>query len=250
MIVNLQNDGWEVIYHRAHALLAAQIAGQWDFSKHEYRIYETIAAIAHHDNLEKEWDGDQLTKVGAPLDFRLERETAIEQLRRHVEESLYQSRWVAMLISMHLCFLHQAQQDDPEMAQFLGEQRQQQAQWQEELGISEAEAERSYTFMRWCDRLSLILSQRQLPAAGRKLEIIQGPEGEDYWVSQWPSGTVRVSPWPFTCDSFTISVEACYLSQLEFESNAALTQALKSAPRKVLSWTLQRSPETKSDGPT
>jgi hypothetical protein len=27
MIANLHEKGWEVIYHRAHALLAAQIAG-------------------------------------------------------------------------------------------------------------------------------------------------------------------------------------------------------------------------------
>ncbi|TVQ15094.1 MAG: DUF3891 family protein, partial [Leptolyngbya sp. DLM2.Bin27] len=53
MIVNLQSDGWEIIYHRAHALLAAQIAGHWNLSKNTNRLYETIAAIAHHDNLEK-----------------------------------------------------------------------------------------------------------------------------------------------------------------------------------------------------
>jgi hypothetical protein len=29
MIVNLSKDGWDIIYHRAHALLAAQLAGQW-----------------------------------------------------------------------------------------------------------------------------------------------------------------------------------------------------------------------------
>jgi hypothetical protein len=66
MIVNLQSDGWEIIYHRAHALLAAQIAGHWDLSKKTYRLYETIAAIAHHDNLEKEWEENQLTEAGAP----------------------------------------------------------------------------------------------------------------------------------------------------------------------------------------
>lgn len=29
MIVNATQKGWEIIYHRAHALLAAQLAGQW-----------------------------------------------------------------------------------------------------------------------------------------------------------------------------------------------------------------------------
>ena len=38
MIVNLQSQGWEVIYHRAHALLAAQIAGYWDVDQKSYRL--------------------------------------------------------------------------------------------------------------------------------------------------------------------------------------------------------------------
>ncbi|PSR18656.1 DUF3891 domain-containing protein [filamentous cyanobacterium CCP3] len=242
MIVNLQTDGWEIIYHRAHALLAAQIAGHWDLDKQTYRLYETIAAIAHHDHLEKEWEDDQLTEAGAPLDFRLEKESPIEKLRQHADEALYQGRWVAMLISMHLCFLNQGKgEDDPEMADFLKEQRQRQAQWQAELEISPEEAEQAYTYMRWCDRLSLILSQRQIPAAGRKLEITNGPNGKSYSIYQLDSGDLSVIPWPFSCEKFTVKVDACYLSQLQFSSNDELTQALKEAPRKSLAWTLKKS---------
>ncbi|WP_035990747.1 DUF3891 family protein [Leptolyngbya sp. KIOST-1] len=242
MIVNLQADGWEIIYHRAHALLAAQIAGHWNFGKQTYRLYETIAAIAHHDHLEKEWEGDQLTEAGAPLDFTLEKEPAVDKLRQHADEALYQGRWVAMLISMHLCFLNQGQgEDDSEMADFLKEQRRRQAQWQAELEISPEEAEKAYTFMRWCDRLSLILSQRQIPAAGRKLEITAGPDGQPYSVYQLDCGDLSVTPWPFSCEKFTVKVDACYVSQLQFGSNDELTQALQKAPRKSLSWTLKTS---------
>lgn len=242
MIVNLQSDGWEVIYHRAHALLAAQIAGQWDFSKKTYRLYETIAAIAHHDNLEKEWEDDQLTEAGAPLDFTLERESSVEQLRRHADESLYHGRWVAMLISMHLCFLNQAKQDnDPAIAEFLNIQRQRQAQWRDELEVNKDEVESAYTYMRWCDRLSLILCQRQVPTGGRRLEITDGPDGQHYTIYRPTPDSLGVTPWPFSCDRFTVSVDACYLSQLEFESNQELNKALKEAPRKALTWTLSHS---------
>ncbi|MGH2415309.1 MAG: DUF3891 family protein, partial [Microcystaceae cyanobacterium] len=68
MIANLTVDGWEVIYHRAHALLAAQIGGHWRSSDAPERLYETLAAISHHDDLEKEWEGNELTEAGAPLD--------------------------------------------------------------------------------------------------------------------------------------------------------------------------------------
>ncbi len=245
MIVNLQTDGWEIIYHRAHALLAAQIAGHWDFSKKTYRLYETIAAIAHHDHLEKEWEGNQLTEAGAPRDFTLGKElpkgSSHENLIQHADEALYQGRWVAMLISMHLCFLNQGKgEDDPHMASFLKEQRQRQAQWQAEFDITQEEAEKAYSFMQWCDRLSLILSQRQIPAGGRQLEITQGPDGERYSIYELDSGDLAVTPWPFSCDKFTVMVDACHLSQLKFTSDTALTKALVEAPRKTLSWTLKK----------
>ncbi len=60
MIVNLIENGWEVIYHRAHALLAAQLASQWRRADAPARLYETIAAISHHDDLEREWEEDQV----------------------------------------------------------------------------------------------------------------------------------------------------------------------------------------------
>jgi hypothetical protein len=74
MIVNQTKNGWEIIYHRAHALLAAQIGGQWDKTKAPAHFYETIAAISHHDDLEKEWEDAQLTDAGAPLDFTLDKD--------------------------------------------------------------------------------------------------------------------------------------------------------------------------------
>ena len=39
-------------------------------------------------------------------------------------------------------------------------------------------------------RLSLILCQRQVPSAGRTLEITTGPDGQDYWISPDRSGPV------------------------------------------------------------
>ena len=107
MILNLVENGWEVIYHRAHALLAAQLAGQWKKSESPLRLYETIAAISHHDDLEREWEGNQLTEAGAPLDFTLDKKTSLKKLRELTTNSRYRGRWVAMLISMHTSFLNE-----------------------------------------------------------------------------------------------------------------------------------------------
>jgi hypothetical protein len=70
MIVNLVENGWEIIYHRAHALLAAKIAGQWSRKETPVRLYETIAAISHHDDLEREWEGNHLTEANALCPYK------------------------------------------------------------------------------------------------------------------------------------------------------------------------------------
>ena len=70
-IINPTKSGWEIIYHLAHALLAAQLAGQWQRKNAPARLYETLAAISQDDDLGKEWEEDNLTDAGAPMDFLL-----------------------------------------------------------------------------------------------------------------------------------------------------------------------------------
>lgn len=241
MIVNLAQTGWEIIYHRAHALLAAQIAGQWCRSNAPERLYETIAAISHHDDLEKEWEGHELTEAGAPLDFTLGRSSAIAPLRKHLEDAYYRGRWVTLLNSKHICFLNQDQWGkSKEWDEFLNEQVKNQEKWRKELGISKDQAERAYQFMLWCDTLSLILTRKRIPDAGRSLEITSGIDGQRYDLRQLEDGCLTVEPWCFEDDRFTVNVETSCLEQLQFKDNAALVAALKAAPMKTLEWTFTK----------
>lgn len=240
MIVNMQADGWEIIYHRAHALLAAQIAAHWNQEDSPLRITDTIAAISHHDDLEKEWEEDQLTEAGAPKDFTQEGQTSAEKLTEHIEEALYRGRWVALLTSMHTCFLNQGSNKSSEIARFLETQENLQQQWREELGISQEEANSSYQFMKWCDRLSLILCQHQIPDNNRKLEINDGPDGQKYYIAKTEAG-LSVFPWCFKEDKLKVYVETSHLSQIKFQNNQQLTEALKNAPRQYKEWIFQRS---------
>ncbi len=238
MIANLTESGWEVIYHRAHALLAAQIAGHWDRQKLPLRFYETIAAISHHDDLEREWKGEQITEAGAPLDFMLNSETSVAQLEEQITSSRYRGRWVTLLTSKHISFLNQASADqDPELKKFLQKQKQLQKQLQKDLEVSEEETEYAYQFMRWCDRASLILAQQQVPDVGRCLEITSGLNGQRYDIHQVSEDHVTVEPWPFESDKFTVNVDACHLSELKFKTSQALIKALQDAPIKRLEWT-------------
>lgn len=242
MIVNQTETGWEIIYHRAHALLAAQIAGHWQQKDRPERSVETIAAISCHDDLEKEWEGNQLTPAGTPLDFTLDQEISVERLNRLVTNAQYRGRWVAMLISMHMSFLYEGMRGkSAELDEFLDKQKELQQQWQQDLQLSQAEAEKAYAFMQWCDRLSLILSMRQIPDGERYLEISEGPNGKRYDLMQRQDGSLYVNPWPFKEEKFTVNVEATYLSQVKFDSDAELTQTLKQSPIELLEWQFVKS---------
>ncbi len=237
MIVNQHEQGWEIIYHRAHALLAAELAAHWNHKDAPVRLIETVAAISHHDDLEHEWEENNITPAGAPLDFTLDKKTDLPKLRKHTTNSRYRGRWVAMLISMHTSFLNEGKRgESPELDSFLDEQLEMQKQFRQGLEITKQEAEQAYAFFQWCDRLSLILCQRQLPMGERYLEIAKGPNGKRYDVIQLQDGQVNVTPWPFQEQEFTVNVEASYLSQVQFDSSAALTTALQTAPIKNLEW--------------
>ncbi|GAB4212439.1 MAG: hypothetical protein OHK0022_48250 [Roseiflexaceae bacterium] len=242
MIVNPTEEGWEVIYHRAHALLAAQIAQHWHRADRPEHIAETITAIAQHDDLEREWEGDHLSPAGAPLDFTLSAAppSLIEPWQRLIEGALYRGRWVALLTSMHVEFLTTQQRgQSARLDAFLDEQERLRGEWRAALKVSRGEAERAYAFLQWCDRLSLILCQGQLPDRERWLEISPGPDGVRYDIMQRPDGSLCVEPWPFRTERFTVSVDACRLDQLRFKDNNELVKALRTAPVETLEWTFQ-----------
>lgn len=241
MIVNQHEHGWEVIYHRAHALLAAQIAGHWSKKDSPERIFETVAAISHHDDLEKEWEENCLTPAGTPLDFTLDSGTDIKKLKGLLEGARYRGRWVTLLTSMHTSFLNEGKRgESAELDSFLDEQLKCQEEWRKGLKITKDKAVQAYAFFQLCDRLSLILCSRNLPVGERFLEIAKGPHGQRYDVMEKSDGHVLVEPWPFEDEKFTVNVEAQYLKQVKFKNNAELNDALQKAPIQILEWTFAK----------
>lgn len=241
MIVNLTDTGWEIIYHRAHALLAAQIAGNWQTQDDTAHLVDTIAAIAHHDDLEREWQGDHLTKAGAPFDFTLGGSISVPALYHHIEEARYRGRWVALLVSMHMSFLNEGERGKiPELDQFLDKQIELQTNWRKSLKVKKSDSEKAYAMMQCCDRLSLILCQRQVPDGERWLEIAKGPSGDQHDILQRAERTLTVKPWPFKDKKFVVRIDACYPAQMEFKNNQELVEALQQAPIRSLEWTFVR----------
>lgn len=239
MIVNAVPEGWEIIYQQAHALLAAQVAYQWREADRPERWVETLAAIAQHDDGQKSWAGKiGLTPAGAPANFTM-LPFSLEQATQVMAEARYQGRWRCLLTSMHMSFLYEELRgQNNETDAFLDEQVANQKAWRKELNITKKQAQQAYDLMQWCDRFSLILCRSQLPEMERTLEVSKGPDGVQYSVTQQKDGLIKVNPWPFEQKSFTLSVEASYLKQLQFQSEDELSRALKCAPIKVKSWSI------------
>ncbi|PSF39023.1 DUF3891 domain-containing protein [Aphanothece hegewaldii CCALA 016] len=242
MIVNPTMTGWDIIYHRAHALLAAQLGGQWRKKDSPPRLYETIATISHHDDLEREWEENILTDAGAPMDFTLDQNPAFDRLYLHIERALYRGRWVALLTSMHLSRLNKdLKGKNKEADRFLETQLAQQKQWLKELSITQQDADSAYDFLQWCDRLSLILCQQELPEDERALEISKAHDGQRYDIKQLKNGLISVTPWCFENERFTVNVEYSSLNEVKFKDNKTLIEALKKAPRNILEWTFVKA---------
>lgn len=237
MIVNLVPEGWEVIYQQAHALLAAQVAFAWRTADRPERWVDTLAAIAQHDDGQQFWAGHiGLTPAGAPANFTM-LPFSLEQATRVLNQSRYQGRWRAMLTSMHLSFLYEALRgQNAQTDAFLNDQLNNQKRWRQELKVTKKKAEQAYALMQWCDRFSLILCRSQLPEDERTLEVWKGPDGAQYHVIQQKNGSIKVDPWPFELKSFSVSVEAAYLTQLQFKDETELTQALAKAPIRTKTW--------------
>ncbi|RNI30102.1 DUF3891 family protein [Rufibacter immobilis] len=241
MIVNPDEKGWEIIYQQAHALLAAEIGFAWLPAKRPLHFMQTLAAIAQHDDGQKDWTGHYaLTPAGAPANFT-QLPFSLEQARQVMKEARFQGRWRSLLTSMHLSFLYEELRGQKqEWDTFLDEQQTNQKLWRQQLKIKKAEARYAYDFMQWCDRFSLILCRNELPEMERALEISNGPDGIRYEVTLLKTGVVQVNPWPFEVAQLNISVEARCLTQLQFGSDQELAQAMWQAPIHRKEWELSK----------
>jgi len=239
MIVNYKEDGWEIITQRAHGLLAAQIAMHWNMKERPARWTETLLAIAEHDDAEVEPEGKNLlTKQGGPLNFAM-RSFELEHCERLSRFSITKSRYIALLTSMHMEFLHKKEeQTNKEAKKFLLEQRKMQAAWRLELQLEEETVKKIYSFMEWCDAFSLLICQNQIQPEQRSVEISQGPNGKKYQLYQVDKNKLTIDPWPFEPSSFKVYFESRLINQLQFKDTLEFKEAFNKAKVDETVWEL------------
>lgn len=244
MIVRHVQEGWEVVLQPAHALLAARLAAAWRRADRPARWLELLLATARHDDHQPPFRARRhLTELGAPRGFTVgkgERDaTSLEQPRRAVAAAARQDAFAALLTARHVEQLYGGRADDePELAAFLAELARRRRRWREALDLSEAAEEGAYGILRWCDRLSLVLCEGELPEDGRRLELAPLPDGRASEARR-RDGAVAVAPWPFEPDEVAVEVEWRLLRRLRFESDEELERALEEAPLRRRAWRLR-----------
>jgi hypothetical protein len=241
VIVNYTEQGWEIITQRAHGLLAAQVAMQWRKKDRPNRWVETVIAIADHDDAQTELQAnDLLTSQGGPVDFKMKRFDP-EHCQRLHDFSLSKSRYIALLTSMHMVFLHTRETETNMLVKpFLAEQAKLQAKWRKQLNITQKEADKVYGLMEWCDALSLLLAQHEIQPEGRLIEVSQGPDKRQYKLMQTKRGSLTVKPWPFERKNFALNIETRLLTTLQFKNCDQFKKELAEAEVREKTWRLEK----------
>jgi hypothetical protein len=227
MIVNYTDKGWQIITQRSHGLLAAQICAHWQKGKQPQRWVETLIATAEHDDVYNEFDNDDLlTETGGPKNFAMtsfQREYA-EKL---IDMALTKGRYIGLLVSRHLNFLHG---HDPEGKLYCAELKKKESLWLKEAGATKEEINASYSLLEFCDAFSLLICQGMVQPEQRKIEISNGPDGVAYELCSDKDGGLLVESWPFELEAFKVNYESRLVDQLVFENVEAFRIAIKDCP--------------------
>lgn len=225
MIARYEEKGWQIITQRAHGLLAGQICARWRLADRPEKWVETIIATAEHDDVFNEFESNPLIDDnGAPINFKQTR-FDLDCSTRLMDMATTKSRFIALLIARHICFVHGS---DPLAKKFITDLKKQERQWLKDAGITKKSIDMTYALLEFCDALSLLICQSQIPPEGRRVEISSGPDGISYFLYQ-KEAAIIVEPWPFEAERFSVSYEIRTIKQLRFGSDEEFRLQLKAS---------------------
>lgn len=245
MIVKQKKEGWEIISHYTHGLLAGKIADQLqDDLKRQHWLDVLTAVIEHDDHLPDFNEQNYLTDTGAPMDFTMSAGTPAEVLihaKGVYGDALQKSQLVALLVGRHLSFLNEElAKDFEEMQLFLDEVEKNRSKQRKLYALHKADEDALYNILLFCDRCSLILSQDKIPEIERKLEINQTINKNTYFISQSSENKIKIEPWCFENHQFTLGLEYRILTKASFKNNQELHDDLKNAKVQIRTFQFEK----------
>lgn len=246
MIVNQTHDGFRIIFHAAHGLLAGKIANALLPSFRPEPWFETLVAITDHDDRQLNFEEkNYLSVLGVPIDFIDEKQNIYEilkRIKRITREAKNKSSWTRLMISFHIEFLYGALAETSSyLKQFFIEDANERTVILKLYNLSIEQARANYEVLRFCDRLSLILCKDETPALGRLLEINHSIKDKTYFVKQNKEGHITIEPWVFQTNVIELCVEERYLEVAQFKSQKDFeTQLMQESP-SLKCWKLHKN---------
>jgi hypothetical protein len=240
LILRPDGDAVLAIGQASHAWLAGQLARAWGndrFAAPE-PFEEVVLGAVQHDIGMADWDlrPERHPLSGLPRQFfELERMTHLGLWTAAPRRVLSQSRYAALLVSLHGTGLYERfppRTEDPEIARavtaYLAGQRALQAELARQVGATAEELARNQALLATWDLLSLALCQDKVPTTtgvgGEPLTLVRvARDGEDE--------AFTLDPWPFAPpDRLEVRVEGRRLTGAPYADDAALLGALERAP--------------------
>ncbi|MEB2778510.1 DUF3891 family protein [Algoriphagus sp. D3-2-R+10] len=227
MIVRPFETGWEIYFHKAHALLAMDIGLAIDHYFWPVRKYLAagLESIGEHDNDQPIWNKrDNLTEEGTPLDYRSRKKVDLDQAKSVVKSARYKSSFIAVMVSLHCQNLYRDSAES-EVQAFLAEQQNMRTKYMDHLSITSEAIQQSYKFLRFCDDFSLALCQNELI---EKKEIVINPikGSQKIQVRATDKGLFTMDPWIFYEEKLVFPIEYYRTSQKYFKNDKELKMHL------------------------
>lgn len=243
MIVNKSISGLHIIFHQSHGLLAGKIANEISPDLRPPYWFETLIAICEHDDRQLNIkEKDYLSDIGVPLDFTEEQSSVndvIKRMNRILDSAFHKSLWTKLLISYHLEFIYSHLKDSSkQIKSFFNKEEKTRKQLLKHYNLSDKKGREFYEFLRFCDRLSLILCKNEVPDGSRMLEINTSINGETYFIKKTENDEMIISPWIFTQSHFELSVEERILKDTQFDSSKQFETALMEVAPVLKKWSI------------
>ena len=251
MLVRPVADGVLVVGQASHAWLSGQLARAWGNDEFEQPSprEEVCLAAEQHDVGMSEWDLAPRRQPATGLPQSFMEMTLSDHLRlwsAAPAKLLTQSRYAALLVSMHGSALYERRDldrmppaDADAVRAYLARERDRQGELIGLLGADPAQARRNQRLVFAWDGLSLALClgwgehvATDVPSRGSGSTDVRlrAPAAE-------ADRRFGLGPWPFSAGELTVRCEARRLAG-RYESDAELRAALAEAPSLTLEFTL------------
>ena len=241
MMLAEHRDGPVLVTQPAHAWLAGQLARAWGNDRlGRFEPWEEVCLAAEqHDVGMTAWEQAPSLNAatGLPTTFmEMDLETHLRQWTEGPERVLSQSRYAALLTSMHGSALFDGRREEPRIAEFLAQRSVFEQRLIAELEPPPGELMRNQQLLWTWDSLSLGLILGWAPWS---VEDVPAADGVMVAMHLGRDGDVHtVAPWPFTADRVKLAIEGRRLGG-PFSTAEELRDALLDAPWVKLSYELR-----------